>query len=163
MTNKSIEGTQTNNHQKMNLSPKESDIIYERRAHYHETDQMGIVHHSNFIKWFEEARIHLMKEIGTSYKIMEEEGVISPVVNVFCEYKTMVRFDDEVFIHIKIIDYNSIAFKVKYRLTNEDESISYAIGESKHCFLSKEMRIIALKKSHPHINEIFMAEFTKNY
>lgn len=161
MTNKSIEGAQTKNHN-TTLSQKESDIIYRRRAHYHETDQMGIVHHSNFIKWFEEARIYLMKEIGTSYKVMEEEGVISPVVNVFCEYKTMVRFDDEIFIHIKIIDYNSIQFKVKYRLTNKDESITYALGESKHCFLNKDMRIIALKKTHPHINNIFMAELSKN-
>ena len=52
---------------------------YEHHAKYYETDQMGIIHHSNYIKWMEEARMDLMEQIGLSYKQMEEMEIISPV------------------------------------------------------------------------------------
>lgn len=59
---------------------------YEHHAKYYETDQMGIIHHSNYIKWMEEARMDLMEQIGLSYKQMEEMEIISPVLSVSCEY-----------------------------------------------------------------------------
>ena len=69
---------------------------YEHHAKYYETDQMGIIHHSNYIKWMEEARMDLMDQIGLSYKQMEEMEIISPVLSVSCEYHSMVHFDDTV-------------------------------------------------------------------
>ena len=53
--------------------------VYEHKVQYYETDQMGIVHHSNYIRWFEEARVDVLDQIGIGYKKMEEAGVISPV------------------------------------------------------------------------------------
>lgn len=58
----------------------EKTYTYYRKAQYHETDQMGIIHHSNYVKWMEEARIGYMSRMGFSYKKVEELGVISPVV-----------------------------------------------------------------------------------
>ena len=75
---------------------------YEHHAKYYETDQMGIIHHSNYIKWMEEARMDLMEQIGLSYKQMEEMEIISPVLSVSCEYHSMVHFDDTVVIETKI-------------------------------------------------------------
>ena len=69
---------------------------YEHHAKYYETDQMGIIHHSNYIKWMEEARMDLMDQIGLSYKQMEEMEIISPVLSVSCEYHSMVHFDDTI-------------------------------------------------------------------
>jgi len=60
---------------------------YCRKAQYHETDQMGIIHHSNYVKWMEEARIGYMNQMGFSYKKVEELGVISPVVEISVAYK----------------------------------------------------------------------------
>ena len=59
-------------------------IKYSRSVNYYETDQMGIVHHSNYIRYFEEARLHRMDEIGLSYSGLEELGVIIPVTFVDC-------------------------------------------------------------------------------
>ena len=81
---------------------------YEHHAKYYETDQMGIIHHSNYIKWMEEARMDLMDQIGLSYKQMEEMEIISPVLSVSCEYHSMVHFDDTVVIETKITRYNGI-------------------------------------------------------
>ncbi|MFQ7173111.1 MAG: acyl-CoA thioesterase [Thomasclavelia ramosa] len=55
---------------------------YLHNAKYYETDRMGIIHHSNYIRWFEEARIDYMNQIGLTYKKMEEEGIISPVLSI---------------------------------------------------------------------------------
>ena len=71
-------------------------IKYSRSVNYYETDQMGIVHHSNYIRYFEEARLHWMDEIGLSYSGLEELGVIIPVTFVDCRYKNPVRFGDTI-------------------------------------------------------------------
>lgn len=65
---------------------------YRRKVHYYETDQMGIVHHSNYIRWFEEARIDLMDRMGLGYAQMEAEGILSPVLSVQADYLRMVYF-----------------------------------------------------------------------
>ena len=67
-----------------------------RQVTYYETDQMGAVHHSNYIRWFEEARVEFMRGIGLSYRAMEEEGVQVPVVSVSCKYRSPSTFDDVV-------------------------------------------------------------------
>ena len=55
---------------------------------------MGIVHHSNYIRWFEEARIDLMEQMGLGYEKMEEAGIISPVLSVQADYLRMMQFGD---------------------------------------------------------------------
>ena len=56
--------------------------VYTHNAKYYETDQMGIIHHSNYIRWMEEARIDMMEQIGMSYADMEKAGIISPVLSI---------------------------------------------------------------------------------
>ena len=69
--------------------------VYRRKAQYHETDQMGIIHHSNYVKWMEEARIDFMKELGFGYGEVEKRGIVSPVAGVSVSYKKPVLFDDD--------------------------------------------------------------------
>ena len=70
----------------------EKTYTYFRRAQYHETDQMGIIHHSNYIKWMEEARIDFMKEMGFGYGEVEKRGIVSPVAEVSTTYKKPVFY-----------------------------------------------------------------------
>ena len=77
---------------------------YEHKAHYYETDKMGIVHHSNHIRWMEEARMDLLEQLGYSFQQLEEAEVISPVVAMECKYTSMVHFHDTVVIETKISD-----------------------------------------------------------
>lgn len=60
---------------------------YIRRAQYHETDQMHIIHHSNYVKWMEEARTAYLDQMGLGYKEVEALGIISPVVSISLDYK----------------------------------------------------------------------------
>ncbi len=65
---------------------------YERKIYYYETDQMKIVHHSNYIRWFEEARIDFMKKMGLPYDEIEKRGILIPVLEASCRYKKAFRY-----------------------------------------------------------------------
>ncbi len=130
------------------------EFSYIRKANYHETDQMGIIHHSNYIKWFEEARVACLDHIGLPYNIMEEDGVYSPVLGISCDYKAMVRFNDQVDIRVSIIDYTGIKLIIGYQIYSLDGKTCHAIGESKHCFVDKNYKLIRVGKNKPHIDQV---------
>lgn len=120
---------------------------YNRTARYHETDQMGIIHHSNYIKWMEEARIEAMNQLGYPYRSFEEMGLISPVLDVHCEYKKSVRFDDQVMIKVSLQDFKRVKFTLRYEMYNRSQDGSLcAKGTTTHCFLHKNGRPVVMDK-----------------
>ena len=70
--------------------------VHRHSVQYYETDRMGIAHHSNYIRWMEEARIALLARIGFPYEALEARGVVSPVRSVQCRYKRSCTFGDAV-------------------------------------------------------------------
>jgi acyl-CoA thioester hydrolase len=64
------------------------------RVRYAESDQMGFAHHGAYVVWLEEARISWLREIGASYRDLEESGVFMPVVECAIRYRKSLRFDD---------------------------------------------------------------------
>lgn len=130
---------------------------FERKVHYYETDQMAIVHHSNYIRWFEEARIDYLEQIGLPYETMEEKGILNPVLSMNCNYKMAVKFGETVQIHLKITYFNGIKFRVTYEVVGKENEILHATGESEHCFVNKKMVPIRMKKEFPDIYEKLMA------
>ena len=134
-------------------------IPYEHKAQYYETDQMGIVHHSNYVRWFESARMDMMKQMGVSYKGMEEAGIISPVLTVGCEYKSMVHFDDEVLVEVNITSYNGVKLVLEYKITDKETGQIRTLGSSSHCFLNEKGMPVSLKKSAPEFHERFQKCF----
>lgn len=134
-------------------------IIFERKAKYYETDQMGIVHHSNYIRWFEEARIEYMSRKGYPYSKMEEMGVMIPVTEVDCKYRTPVKFDQEVLIHTGIDLFDGLRLTIAYEVRDKETDKLLVTGHSKHCFVNaKTFRPIRLNKEHPEMAEIFILE-----
>lgn len=129
---------------------------YTRKVFYYETDQMGIVHHSNFIRWFEEARIGYLSSIGYSYNEIEQLGLISPVLSVNCEYISMVRFGDTVNVNIKLTSFKYVKFTFDYVVTDVKTKDVRAKGSTSHCFLNKQGRPANLKKDYPQIYDIMM-------
>lgn len=124
------------------------------QAQYYETDQMGIVHHSNYIRWMESARTEYLALIGLPYDQMEAEGIISPVISVNCEYKAMVRFREKIEIEVWIKSYNGVKLIVGYRMISQTSKKICTLGESSHCFLTKEGEIVSLKRSYPEWDKI---------
>lgn len=128
---------------------------YMHNAKYYETDQMGIVHHSNYIRWMEEARMDAMHQFGISYRKMEETGVISPVVSVACQYKSMVHFDDTVEIQVTVAKYNGVRLDLSYEMTDSQTGELRTTGTSTHCFLDKDGHVISLKHMYPEMDKCF--------
>lgn len=127
---------------------------YERTAFYYETDQMGIVHHSNYIRWMEETRIDFLQKAGYPYDEMEKDGVLIPVLSVSCKYKSSVRFNETVIIKAKIEEFNGFKMKISYQIIDKESSILRSTGESTHCFLTKELKPVRAAKGSK-IFEVF--------
>lgn len=128
--------------------------IYERLAQYYETDQMGVIHHANYIRWLEEARTDFMAKIGHPYTAIEEAGVFFPVLAVDCEYKSPVHFGETVRIESAITFYNGIKMTASYHIVAEDGRLC-TLAETRHCFLSKQGGPVRLQKMIPALHESF--------
>ena len=91
---------------------------YIHKVKYYETDKMGVTHHSNYIRWMEEARIDFLDQVGLGYKKLEEDGIISPVIAVECSYKAPTTFDDEIEISVNVEEFKGVKLVVKYKMVN---------------------------------------------
>ena len=128
-------------------------ICYEREVHYYETDRMDCVHHSNYIRWFEEARIHFMRECGFSYEGLEGRGIVSPVLHVEADYRSMARFGETVLIAVKVESYTGTRIVFSYEVRDRADGSLRCAGSSAHCFLGGEGRPVSLRKAYPQYDE----------
>lgn len=123
--------------------------IYKRPVNYYETDGMGCVHHSNYIRWFEEARTYLMRDWGFSYESLEAAGILSPVVSVEAVYKSMARFGETIAVETEIESYTGVRMSVVYTVRNAESGEIRCTGKSTHCFTNSAGRPLSLKKAYP--------------
>ena len=96
---------------------------YIHTVQYYETDKMGITHHSNYIRWMEEARVAFLSEIGYEYERLEEMGIISPVLSLACDYKKSTTFSDKISIQVSVKEYKGVKLFLSYEMKNEGYSI----------------------------------------
>lgn len=129
---------------------------YIHKVHYYETDKMAIVHHSNYIRWFEEARIDWLTKIGCSMESIEAEGVLIPVMSVTCNYHSMVHFGDRVIVKLKVEKFNGIKIEISYEIVDEKTGELRTTGTSSHCFIDNEGKLLSLKKNRPEMYETLM-------
>jgi acyl-CoA thioester hydrolase len=133
---------------------------YRHIVNYYETDAMGMVHHSNYVRWMEEARSYMMDMFGYSYKKLESVGIGSPVLSYKCEIKHSTYYYDEIYIKARIIEYNGVRLTVEYEMKKDNKIV--AIGETKHCFLNKEGRPVRLNKECEELDKIIKEQLNEN-
>ena len=121
---------------------------------YYETDRMGITHHSNYIRWMEEARVELLNQLGYGYRRLEADGVISPVIGIDCQYKQTTTFDDEVKISVRVEKYTGVRLVFRYVMTNTETGAVVLTGTSSHCFLDQNHKPVIAKKRYPEMDEL---------
>ena len=110
------------------MTPK--PFLHEVR--YYETDKMGITHHSNYIRFMEEARIDWMDQLGYGFDRMEAEGIVSPVVAASCNYKKTTTFKDLIEISVKVKQLSEVKLILAYDMRVDGKTV--CTGESVHCF-----------------------------
>lgn len=114
---------------------------YHRNTFYYETDQMGIIHHANYIRWMEEARLTFLQQAGLPYENMERIGIIMPVTGVSCQYRHSVRFPETIRIVTRLVSFNGVRAAFRYEIFSGQEQSPAASAESSHCFVDRESRM----------------------
>ena len=128
---------------------------YERNVYYYETDKMGIMHHSNYIRIFEETRIHFLSEAGMPFPEIEAKGILMPVLSVECSYLHPLRFGDTFSVDLRITEFNGVKLGVRYIVKNIATGEICAEGKSSHCFTDEELKPLRTKSRFPEIYSIF--------
>lgn len=129
---------------------------YVHKVRYYETDKMGITHHSNYIRFMEEARVEWMDSMGWSYQKCEELGMVSPVLAVRCKYRKSTTFDDVISVKVSLKAYNGMRLTVGYEMRKDGDLV--ATGETEHCFLDAARRPLRIPKAYPELDEILKKE-----
>ena len=117
---------------------------YKHEVKYYECDRMGITHHSNYIRFMEEARIDWLDQLGYGFEQIEAEGVFSPVISVSCNYKTPTTFKDIIEIEVSIGKFSEIKFEFLYTMRVGEKVVCTA--QSTHCFIENNRPIIISKR-----------------
>lgn len=133
---------------------------YIHKVQYYETDKMGITHHSNYIRWFEEARVDFLEKAGMGFEKMEAMGVSSPVMSVKASYKRPTYFSENVLITIRLVRFTGIKFMFSYEVKNAAGELC-CTGESEHCFLDETGRPARPKDRWPAIQRIMEENLEK--
>ena len=117
--------------------------MYQHYVQYYETDKMGVTHHSNYIRFMEEARVAFFNNIGLNYLELEKKGIVSPVVGLNnIKYKRPSTAGDTLDIEVSVKAMTSVIFTMSYVMKNKD--VVVFTGESDHCILTPEGRIMPL-------------------
>jgi acyl-CoA thioester hydrolase len=110
------------------------------RVRYAETDQMGVVYHSNYFIWFEVGRVELLRQLGFSYREMElEDGCYIAVVDARCRYKVPARYDDEIIIRTHLKNVRESVVHFGYEAVRASDGTLLAEGETTHIVTDADM------------------------
>lgn len=126
------------------------------KVRYAETDQMGIVHHSNYVIWFEVGRTEYMNALGLSYGEMERMGYMLPVVESHCEYKSAAKYEDELIISAILKEIRGARVIFNYAVNLEKDGRLLAQGETVHAVTDSTLRPINLEKKDRKLYELLI-------
>ena len=121
---------------------------YHHEVKYYECDRMGITHHSNYIRFMEEARVDWMDQLGYGFDRMEAEGVVSPVVAIDCHYRNTTTFKDVIAIAVKVKE--TTPLKITFAYTMTVQGCTVCTATSTHCFL-EDGRPVVLAERFPEL------------
>lgn len=116
---------------------------YKHLVQYYETDKMGITHHSNYIRWMEEARLDYLRQLGFDYVEFEKMGFMSPVIGLNnVKYKKPTTVGEIIDITVSVKAYNTVLLTFHYEMYRD--GVLVCEGDTEHCFISKEGQMIRL-------------------
>lgn len=128
---------------------------YERRVYYYETDKMSIMHHSNYIRIFEESRVSFLQQAGMPFEKIEAAGVLVPVLSAECRYLKPLTFDEPFAVYPRITRFTGVKLELEYRIISRITGELCAEGKTSHCFTDEKLRPIRTKVNYPEIYKVF--------
>ena len=128
---------------------------YTRPVYYYETDKMGVVHHSNFVRWMEEARTFYFNDNNLAYVETERLGLMCPITDMDVKFKYPARYGESFTVRIKMIKYTGVRFRMAYVIVNEDGKVLFE-GESGHAFVGSDYKPVSLSREIPQRHELML-------
>ena len=120
---------------------------YIHKVNYYETDKMGITHHSNYVRFMEEARVDFLEQLGWSFDKLEAKGVVSPVLSLDCTFKKSTKFADIIECMVKVEKLSALKLTLAYEFSCGGEVVFN--GTSTHCFLDLNGKPVFTEKVYP--------------
>ncbi len=121
---------------------------------YAETDQMGIVHHSNYPVWFEAGRTDFIRKIGMPYSKIEENGALLPLLELRCSFKGFARYEDELIVKTYIKEHTGTRLLFHYEVNKAGVDKVITEGETLHIWTNNHLKPVNIKKYRPKISEL---------
>jgi acyl-CoA thioester hydrolase len=119
------------------------------RVRYAETDNMGVVYHSNYAIWFEVGRVELLRQLGLEYRAMEKEDHCHiPVVDLRVRYKAPALYDDEIVVRTRLANARSSLLHFAYEVFREADQALLATGETMHIVVDDKLQRRALPERY---------------
>lgn len=128
---------------------------YERCVYYYETDKMAVMHHSNYIRIFEESRVSFLLQAGMPMEEIEAKGILMPVLSVDCRYRSPLRFDEPFAVYPRITKFNGTTLEISYKIISRRSGLLCVEGHSSHCFTDTDMKPLRTKLKYPEIYKLF--------
>lgn len=116
----------------------------EIEVRYKETDQMGIVHHSNYLQWFEIGRTKFIEQLGFTYFEMEENGVLIPVTDAYMSYKKPAKYGQKVYVETTLREYKGARITFDYTIKSSEGEV-LVTGYTKHGLVGKDLKPVRLR------------------
>lgn len=126
---------------------------------YAETDKMGIVHHSNYPIWFEAGRTDFLKQTGFSYSDVEARGVMLPLYEITCRFKTPAKYEDEITVITSLKELTRVRLILSYEVVNTRTKTQLATGETLHAFTDSALKPLNAERAIPDIYALMKASF----
>lgn len=125
---------------------------YQWRVRYAETDQMGVVYHANYANWFEIGRTELIRELGMSYKEIEQRGLLLPLTHLEIQFLHPARYDDLVEICTSIASYTPV--KLSFDVMVKLDGRTLVQGNTQHVWVNRDFKPVRLNKELPELYEL---------
>jgi acyl-CoA thioester hydrolase len=139
---------------------EESGFRHKLRVRYQETDQMGVVYHANYLSWFEIGRTEWIRQLGVTYAQLEEADLLLPVTDVQVKYISPARYDDEVCVHVQLVECSHVRIGFRYEIRRNDSRELLVTGTTRHVWVNEHWKPTRLDKVNPELYEQIKAEIT---
>jgi len=133
------------------------------RVRYKETDQMGVVHHANYLSWFEMGRTELIREAGLSYRQLEERGILLPLTDTSLSFKYPARYDDEIEVRTWVEEISPVRIVFAYEIRRAADEQLLVTGKTHHAFTTPDFRPVRVNRLQPEVFEWLKEEHLRAF
>ncbi len=149
---------QTTNHKDYFVRDRLSGLVWHRCKHrvlYADTDRSQVVYHATYLKYFELGRGALMRDAGYSYRSIEADGHLYPVIEAGVKYYTPLQYDDSMWVHTRPAELERVRLRFDYIITSEQSGAIICKGFTRHCALNQQGKPMGIESKMTHLWEVF--------